>query len=192
MKTKLLVIYYLLFLSVCSYGQIGVKAGVDFSSLTTSSSKSEVGFHVGAGYDLQMSKKFYFQPGLLFTSNGFKFETNEVVKKANVSIYALEIPLVFSFRPMITDNAKFLLDFGLYGRYGLFGKKKYEYFISEPVNESPFDVYNRLDWGFNFGIGYNHKNIFFSAISQIGLNNAEKEIDNFHHKKLRLSLGYMF
>jgi len=192
MKSNFLLITGLLLLNFSINAQVGLKAGVDLSSVTTSNSKNEVGFHLGAIYDLKMSNKFYFQPGLLFASNGFAFEANEVLKKANISMYSLELPLVFSFRPKVTDKSKLLLDFGLYARYGLFGKKKYEYHYSESINKSPFDAYNRFDTGINLGIGYSYEKITLSAAYQIGLTDAEKEISNMHHKKIRISLGYNF
>jgi hypothetical protein len=181
--------------SLCSssiFAQWGVKGGIDFSSVTLSSGKYQTGFNIGAIYDMKISKRMYFQPGLLFVTNGFSFEINEYVKKAKVNIYALEVPLAMSFRPGIGDNMKLITDFGLYARYGLFGKKKYEYSNNTSMNESPFDVYNRFDMGLNLGLGLSYHDFSLLGAYQLGFTESEKDLKGVEHKKFRISLIYYF
>lgn len=175
------------------FAQWGIKGGIDLSTLTLyREAKSQVGFHLGAIYDIPMSSKFYFQPGLLFTSNGFDFKKNILVKKANISMYAIEVPLLFSFRPRIGNKIKIITNFGLYARYGLFGTKKYEFTDNTSKKESSYGPYNRFDLGIDLGIGLSYKKISFIGSYQSGLTNAEKEISKFQHRKYRISVGYSF
>lgn len=180
-------------LTITSYAQWNIKGGLDLSSLTSSSDvKSEMGFHLGVGYDVPLSSKFYFQPGILFASNGFDFKSTCIVEKASVSMYALEIPLDFSFRPQISNNIKLVTEFGMFVRYGLFGNKKYIFTDSEMLKESSFQTYNRFDTGANLGIGLAYDNLALICFYQFGFLNVEKAIDKLKHKKIRLSINYMF
>lgn len=192
MRKLLLLLIFSIFI-VKSFATWNIKGGIDFSGLTSlGEAKSEIGFHIGTVYDLPLSSNFYFQPGLLFTSNGFKFKENFVIKKANVSMYAFEIPLILSFRPKITNDLKLLTDFGFYTRYGLFGTKKYEFIDNSIKKESSYNVYNRSDFGLNLGIGLSYNKISIIGNYQVGFTNAEKNVNAIKHKKIRLSIGYSF
>ncbi len=197
MKIKSFILLNIFLLcSLPTFAQWAVKAGVDFSSVaytySRSTGKYQTGFNIGAIYDLKISKKMYFQPGLLFVTNGFNFETNIFVKKAAVNIYALEVPLVMSFRPNIGEKMKLITDFGLYARYGLFGKKKYEYANNTSVNESPFDAYNRFDMGLNLGLGASYNNFAMLGTYQVGFTESEKGMRGHVHNKFRISFLYYF
>ncbi len=189
----------LFILLICSvfttylFAQWGVKGGIDFSTLTSfQEAKTQTGFHLGATYDIPISSKFYFQPGLLFTTNGFKFKKNAMVTKACVSMYSFEIPLLFSFRPQIGNKMKVITNFGFYARYGLWGTKKYEYIDNTSKEQSSYDPYNRLDIGLDLGIGISYKRISLIESFQTGFTNAEKGIENMKHTKFRTSIGYSF
>lgn len=147
--------------------------------------------HVGGTYDYKLSEKWYFQPELLFTSTGFNLKENLVLKGGQLRIYAIELPLIFSFRPSIGTEKKLLLDFGLYTRYGLFGKKKYDYFDFPSINKSPFDAYNRFETGLNLGLGYQKSKYYGILVFQRGLSKAEKN-NEVYHQVIKFSLGYKF
>lgn len=191
MKQKFLLLVICSFITFSSFAQFSVKGGVDFSSATTGNVKSETGFHFGGAYDVALSKKIVFQPSVLFSSNGFSYQSNAAIKRADISMYAVEIPLVFSYRPHIGKTV-LLADAGLYTRYNLFGSKDYEYADGRLEDESPFDVYNRFDMGLNFGIGLSYHRYFISGTYQRGFTNIEKGITNFKRQKLRISIGYYF
>ena len=52
-------------------------AGGDFKDDWDADFKSRVGFHVGVIADVELSEKFYLQPGLYFTTKGLKYEDKE-------------------------------------------------------------------------------------------------------------------
>lgn len=177
--------------TLTSFAQLGVKAGIDFSSIARVTGIYEVGASAGVTYDIKLSKKTYFQPGLLFASNGFKFEPIEgFLKKAHVHMYALEAPLIVSIRPTVGNKTNLIVDLGLYARYNLFGKEEYEY-TDNSVKGSPFDAYQRFDMGINLGFGLSYHRYSITGSYQHGFTTAEKGL-NGPHRKIRISLGYLF
>lgn len=192
---KLSVFLFLWLFSVPVFSPWGIKGGWNISNLDgyNNVTKPMVSFHLGGTYDYQLSKNWYFQPSLMYTTVGFNLIDDKIVLKGgHVTIHALETPFNFSYRPEITSQTRFLADFGLYARYGLFGNKTYEYHSGTPkVNESPFDAYNRFDLGLNFGVGLQMQQ-YCGVLSFLrGLSKADKEI-SVYHQVLRISLGYKF
>ena len=168
---KWLVLGISIFITSNISAQWGINGGCDFSSLTNcGESKIQTGFHLGATYDIALNSNFYFQPGLLFTSNGFNFQTSFYSEKKSVKMYALEVPLNFSFSPKLGKNFKLITDLGLYMRYGLFGNKEFKY----------------------LGLGLGYKRVALIGSYQLGLTNAEKDISGMRHKKIRVTLRYLF
>jgi hypothetical protein len=190
---KIIPIVILILYSFNLYSQISIKGGLNYSTITDHSlSKYKFSGHIGGTYDFKLSKKWYFQPELLFTSIGCNLKDDgSVVKDGHINIYALEMPVNLSFRPEISDNLHLLVDFGIYLRYGLFGNKKYNYYDSPKVDESPFNAYNRFDAGLNIGLGLQKNNYYGIFTFQRGLTHAEKGMDGAH-QVLHFSLGYRF
>ncbi|MDR1524046.1 MAG: PorT family protein [Tannerella sp.] len=199
MKVKILILLSVFLLyPVSVFAQWGVKGGVDFSTFFYSPSvslgKYQTGFNIGAIYDIKLSKKMYFQPGLLFVTNGIVYEPNLLREKVNVNMYAIEVPLVMSFRPNIGDKMKLITDFGFYTRYGLLGKTKYDYTISggDSYVIDSFDDYSRFDMGLNLGIGVSYLNYALVGTCQLGFTDVEKGVIGIKHQKNRISLIYYF
>ncbi|MDR0824338.1 MAG: PorT family protein [Prevotella sp.] len=196
MKLKLL-LFALLF-SLSAYSQWGVKAGLDYGTLSGAyATKYKVGFHAGATYDFKLSEKFYFQPAALFSLHSFGFDGNKLfyLKDGTVDRYFLEIPANFSFRPAITSSTKLVIDFGLYAKYGLFGKLKYIVHSEdnyETVRASSYDEYNRFDVGVNVGVGMEINRIYIGLGYQRGLTNEDGEVEAFRNQIFRISCGYKF
>lgn len=190
---KLFILFICFAFTTNIFAQWGVKGGVDFSTIPSySDAKSQTGFHLGTTYDIPMSSKFYFQPGLLFTTNGFNIGKLLAVKQARISMYALELPLLFSLRPKIGKKIKLINNFGLYARYGLFGRQKYEYIDNTSEKESSYGPYNRADVGLDLGIGLSYEKLSLVGSYQVGFTNAEKEISHSRHQKWRFGMGYSF
>lgn len=192
--TKWLLLGISIFVTSNVSAQWGVSGGCDFSSLSNSeSAERQMGFHLGTTYDVPLVSNFYFQPGLLFTSNGFNFRPDYFYKKKLVRMYALEVPLNLSLRPKLKKNLRLITDFGLYMRYGLFGNKEYKSSNdTETIKESSFVVYNRPDFGLNCGLGLAYERIALIGAYQMGLTNAEKNIGRIRHKKIRITFRYLF
>jgi len=188
---KVFILLISIFATTSVFAQVGIKGGANFSKFTEySNSDYLTGFHIGSTLDIPLSKKFYFQPGLLFTLKGTEFNSNILISEGKVSIYALEVPLLFSFRPQLNEQLKLITNFGPYVNYGLFGSKKYKY-ENSTVKGSPFDSYNRFDIGLDLGIGLQYKRYIITGEFLMGFNDAEKETIA-KNKAFRISLGYLF
>lgn len=192
---KLLFFLILLPLSTPLYSQWGIKGGINSADIkgTYYATEGIVTLNFGVTYDYQLSNNWYFQPSLLFTTVGFNIEeSNSVIKNGQVKIHAFEIPFNLSYRPKIYGNTRLITDFGLFGRYGLFGKLTYEYQTEiSSVDENPFNVYNRFDMGINLGVGLQIKQYYGIISYHRGLTNAEKDV-GYYHEVFRFSLGYFF
>lgn len=182
----------MILLSLPAFSQWGIVGGVNISKISDSRSVTFMtSGHIGGTYDFKLSKKWYFQPGVLFTSTGFNLKENLVLKGGHLRIYALELPLNLSFRPLIVNDIEFLLNFGLYTRYGLFGNKKYDYQNLPSIKGDPFDAYNRFEAGLNLGFGLKKNQYSGLLVFQRGLSEAQKDLED-HHQVIKLSLGYNF
>lgn len=190
---KIIPIVILIFYSFNLYSQVGIKGGINYSTITSHSlSKYKFSGHIGGTYDIKFSERWYVQSELLFTSIGCNLkEDGSVVKDGHINIYALEMPISISFRPEISNNLNLLVDLGMYLQYGLFGNKTYNYYNSPKIDKSPFDAYNRFNTGLNFGLGLQRKNYYGIFTFQRGVTHAEKDIDG-SHQVIRFSLGYRF
>ncbi len=189
MTKKILLVSIFSFIITLTFAQFGIKGGMNFSSFTFSNAEYKTGFHIGGVYKKPLNEKLFFQPGVLFTSDGAKL-TDAVSGKTNVNMYSLETPLLMTFRPEISGQAKLLLDFGFYLRYGLFGKT-----ISEVDNitykYNTFEEYERFDLGLSLGAGTKLNNIIFVVSYQLGFLGVEKNL-NAYNTSFKLSIGYEF
>lgn len=186
------VLLVLMLFSFSTFSQWCGVAGFNMSTITGSKGyKYKPSVHVGLTYDFELSKKMYFQPGLLFSSTGAVLKENMYFGGGHVKIYAIELPLVFSFRPTVGEGQKLLFDFGFYTRCGLWGNKTYDYYDLPRVDESPFNSFRRFESGLSFGLGI-QKNRYSCLLGfQQGFTNAEKS-EGFYHQLVKLSLGYRF
>ncbi len=192
MKTKIL--FFLIFLSFpfSLFSQWGGKAGLDYGTLTgTDLSKYRLGFHIGATYDFKLNDKFYLQPALLFSLNSVGLQQGVNGKDGKVDKYYLEVPVNLSFRPKISNNNKFVFDFGLYTKYGLFGNTEYETDEGKII-ESTYNIYNRFDAGINIGTGIEIKRLYIGLAYQLGFVHADKQLSSLNNQIFRASLGYKF
>ncbi|MDR0611905.1 MAG: PorT family protein [Dysgonamonadaceae bacterium] len=189
MIKKIVFLLFFCSLPVFVFSQWGIRGGLNFSKFSGSSLDYKTGFHIGMTYDIALSKKFYFQPGLSFLSWGTGFSSRDVtIKESHVSIYGLELPLTISFRPKISEKMKLIFDTGLYAKYGLFGN--YEY--SKTVKGSAFPAYNRFDIGLNLlGVGIEYMQYYINGTCQIGLKDAENDVMSLN-QSFRVNLGYQF
>ncbi|MFT3901647.1 MAG: porin family protein [Niabella sp.] len=225
-KTKLtLPLLALLTIVLNSYSQtrVGISAGINFSNIEQTKNKSPVktsirtGYRVGANIETPISKEFYIEPGLLFTTKGFN--KGDAVKM-DAKAYYLELPINIIYKSQL-GNGKLLLGAGPYMGYGLGGKWKTpandngtQYITGmegnlQFVNDTKADNYYSIwggskftygkpfDFGANFLAGYEFFNRFSVQVnSQLGLLNISPKVDgkktNDQLKNLSFSiaLGY--
>ena len=160
------------------------------------------GFHFGLTVDLPLNDYLSFEPGLLFTTKGFKFEGDDQTSKINLNY--LDMPLTIK----ASRDFGGLKLFGVLGPYvgfGLRGKAKTtsEYQGRELTEEEDLsfgrdideDALKRLDMGLTFGSGVEVKSISVRISYDLGLSNNALNTDNgatIKNRVLRSSLGYIF
>lgn len=184
--------------------------------------KSKIGFHVGVIADIELSKSFYLQPGLYFTTKGLKSEYKEegydYSEKTNYNLNYLELPILASYRFDIADNIKWHINAGPYFALGVGGKVKVTEIDEGDKTEYKYDAFGvadedsdeekgglkRFDAGLSFGTGISLNKIYIGIKYDLGLVNiADKKVwggygdDGNKNLKIKnrnfaVSVGYTF
>lgn len=179
--------------------------------------KSRVGFHVGVIADVELSEKFYLQPGLYFTTKGLKTEDKEGMGlglKCNLNY--LELPILASYRFNLSDNVQWQINAGPYFAVGVGGKVKGTEFDGSDKFEYKYDAFGvadedsdeekgglkRFDAGLSFGTGITYNKIYFGIKYDLGLANiADKKVwvseetgksQKIRNRNFAISVGYTF
>lgn len=212
MKLNYFLLFIILVTLTSSAGaqlNFGIKAGANLSNIHQDykyrtdefGTKMKVGFHIGLISDMPLNEMLSLQPGILFTSKGWNFDTDdfnnmiEVDGYRRVSLSYLEIPLNVAFK----SNA-FQVYAGPYLAIGIGGKNKMDYTISFPgkpvtykdewklkpkfgeVKEADLEEggawYAGLDYGLNFGLGYTVGSILIQGGYSLGLGNMRPKYED--------------
>ncbi|MCP1995632.1 porin family protein [Flavobacterium sp. HSC-61S13] len=183
----------------------GFKFGLNFANLKEdgSSTKGKVGFHGGVFIEAALNEKFSIQPELLYSSQGAKEEVPKNMGynfsgESTLKLDYINIPIMFKYYPIenlsITAGpqigflvkSKFTIDSPSYQPQAIIDNSK--------VN----DLFNKLDYGVNFGLELNTAGFFFGARYNLGLANIYKNSGLFtlenkaYNRVFQLSTGYKF
>lgn len=216
---NLLFILLLISMASSSFAQsFGIKAGLNLSNMVQKDDddtysddfKMLPGFHVGVVADIPFSDMFSFEPGLLLSTKGFKYEESEeymgetMEAKMKMSLFYLDIPLNLK-ASFGSDDTKFYGTFGPYLGMGLSGKYKSEITFMGETEEEDEDVkwgtdeeeddMKRFDFGIAFGAGVQFGAITAGAGYQLGLANVSPYTENgstIKNNVISVSVGYMF
>ena len=158
--------------------RIGVKGGVNFSTLYTENSdnsKMLTGFNVGLFAKLPITKNIALQPEFYYTTKGSEVTYNNLFANgtARFNVNYLEVPLLLMMN--ITQN--FNVHVGPYAGYMVSGK------ATNKSNVSLFDYenvlntsdYNRFDAGLAAGVGIDVGALSLGARYSYGLTKVGKE-----------------
>ena len=216
MKENILVVVIVIFtLNVNAQNvKFGVKGGLNISSIYGSENsdvESRYSFHIGGLAEVEISEKLSFQPEVVFSSQGSKFNISgeyfDLHGGVNSDFFNIEststlnyinIPLILKY--YVFDG--FSLEFGPQVGYLLSVKTETNHTVDgEIVSEisKTKDGLNVIDFGVNIGLGYKLQNgIFFNSRFNLGLNAINKKIEHqLYYKKhknevLQFSVGYFF
>jgi opacity protein-like surface antigen len=180
--------------------KFGTKVGLNLSNFTgdLDDSDSKIGFNIGAFAEISLSDKFIFQPELLFSSQGAKFEEsdNNFSSEETLKFNYLNMPLMIKF----AASDKFALEFGPQLGFLLSAKSKFEQtFDGETFSEEVDikDSVKSIDFGLNFGASFDvSENIMIGARYNLGLLDIT-DVEDSEDFKLQnavfsFSLGYRF
>jgi opacity protein-like surface antigen len=180
--------------------KFGTKVGLNLSNFTgdLDDSDSKIGFNIGAFAEISLSDKFIFQPELLFSSQGAKFEEsdNNFSSEETLKFNYLNMPLMIKF----AASDKFALEFGPQLGFLLSAKSKFEQtFDGETFSEEVDikDSVKSIDFGLNFGASFDvSENIMIGARYNLGLSDItdgeDDEDFNVQNSVFSFSVGYRF
>ena len=208
---KLLIIVVAFTMTTKSFAQVkyGVKAGLNLANMlekdddeTYSEDYSmKIGFHLGGTAEIPISEKFSVQPGLLFSTKGFKMKIEGIDgffedMNINVNLNYLEIPINAIYKIEL-GSSKLCINTGPYLGYALSGKVSYDKDSeSIDIGSSDDDDLKALDYGFNIGAGIEINDAITIGLQYgLGLGNLSIDTDNgykLNNRVIGISVGYMF
>jgi len=149
MKIKAASIVALLLLIPLSLpASIGVKAGLNFANVTNASSinaSSQTGFMAGVFMGPPSGRLLGFQSELVFSRQGYDFETNQTTGSVTLDYLLLPQLLTLNFANIVRVQAGFQLSYLL--------KAKVEGATTDdPATDKILDLFNRLDYGLAGGV----------------------------------------
>jgi hypothetical protein len=208
MKKIFLIATLLTFLCTISFGQgLGFRVGYNYASTKLSSdilpnidtfndlSKPISGFIVGVNYEIPLSSVFFIEPGLNFSSKGYRTDyANDPIDPlyygSTTKLYYLDAPILIKAK-MKVGKANIFVGAGPYFSYGLFA----DYKIDGESKGGNFSDSGRqrFDSGFSFSAGVEFGNFEVGASYQLGLVNIDQvDIMKRKNRVASLSVGYRF
>lgn len=186
--------------AVSSFSQIrfGVKAGLNLPNMTLKGggvsldTKIGLGFHVGGIVDIPISNQLALQPGILFSTKGYKYD-NDLMGKGKCNLNYIEVPVNVQYK-IAVGGMKIFPFAGPYIGYGLSGKDKPDEGESYDVNFGSADEdLKALDFGLNFGAGIEFSSFQASLQYGLGLSNLSNVSDvTYKNKVIGISVAYLF
>ena len=222
MKTKFIILgLTLLFSASLAMGQGGktsfaILGGVglqNFNGKDYNGDKLEntmiLGYHAGVNVQIPLVPEFYFQPGLLFSTKGSKYDG--VFLSSTYKLSYIELPLNLVYKGLL-GNGYVMVGFGPYVGYAIGGKVITEggsasfetdiEFTNEVELGDPLltTYFKPLDAGGNIFVGYEMSNgIFIQLNTQMGMLNIKPKDVLLPNSKMAIrntsygiSLGYRF
>jgi opacity protein-like surface antigen len=181
--------------------RFGVKGGINLHTLNgdTEDVSSKVGFQIGGFAEIKISDKFAIQPEILFSTQGAKSKevNNLFTAEDKLNLSYLNIPVMAKF--YVAE--KFSLEAGPQIGFLLGAKSKYErkseVFGSVSGDEDVKDGFESIDFGVNFGAGYDFtENLSGGLRYNLGLSNIAKteagENYKINNSVFSLSVAYKF
>ncbi len=203
--------------------RFGAKAGLNLSNIKgdlTSDFKTRISFHIGALVEIPLSDRFAFQPELLYSSQGAKFEfkegNNEVIVVENGKFVDVSENQYEEKETIIRNyiNIPLMAKYYVAEGFSIQAGPQVGFLTSAKTKGENTDVYNskktvekydidstaglsKVDFSLNFGLGYQlEAGIFFEGRYNLGLSNVidSKEIKKVKRSNsvIQFSVGYKF
>ena len=183
--------------------RFGVKAGLNLANITnTEEGKMRPNFHMGGVVEFIINDKFSVQPELIYSRQGSKVTMDIYEMETKISVDAvmkldyINIPVMAKY--YIKDS--FSIQVG--PQIGFIVKAEGEVEASAmgmtvKTSESMKDEVNSVDFGVNFGLGYELPvGVFFDARYNLGITKVNSEsfedMKNSQNSVFQLSVGYKF
>lgn len=161
--------------------------------------------NLDVAFNVEMGNRFYLEPAVGFFASRVNVK-NDLFENLNseTEMYGrfpdvkyvelgIDVPVMFGFKLMDTDNSSLNVfagpkcDFGLSGRLTLVGEGGS---LSEDLYDGIFTPFN-IQWG--LGVGYTVNSVQFRLAGYLGLNNRYREDEHkYRQGAVMLSVGYQF
>ena len=151
-----------------------------------------MGFQIGVDYEMEISESLFFNPALMYSTKGSKFEIDffgETFESTSTFNY-IDVPLDFVYKIGLESM-----------QVGVFAGPYLGYFLggsSESDGEKEdidTDEVNALDYGLDLGVGLYLEKISVRVFYQLGLANLVKDAEgdeSVKNKVLGVTAGYRF
>jgi hypothetical protein len=187
--------------------------------------KMRLAFAIGGVIDYGFSDAFSLQSGLMFSSKGFSYDLDEMGYETitydgyyRAILNYLELPITVAYK-----IKGFQIYAGPYVAFGIGGKDKWDYTYTingaEETNKDDMKLkpkmgevkdgdladdegaYSGLDYGLNFGLGYQIKSILINAGYSLGLGNInpgyegsenDRSDSKYSNRVISISVSYLF
>jgi opacity protein-like surface antigen len=200
MKKVILTTFSLLAFGIINAQEIkyGLKGGLNVAKLTGVEEGFDArgGFHIGGLVEFKVNEKFFIQPELLFSQQGTKGKIPGVYGS---QVFELETTAKYDYL-----NVSIMAKFYVANDFSLLAGPQMGFLVSAKqkgeaaglaLEKDVKDQYNKVDFGVNFGVGYDFtKNIFAEARYNLGFTDIEKETDagDVKNRVIQISVGYKF
>ncbi|WP_010251037.1 porin family protein [Myroides injenensis] len=165
----------------------GGKIGFNQSIITgAEDTTGKSGFHIGAVLEVFVSERISIQPELVYSTQGAKLEgVFPYSYSGKVKMNYINIPVMAKF----FVSRGFNIQVG--PQIGFAVKTDMEL---EGQTADIGSVVNKVDFGFNFGLGYNFPSgVFLETRYNVGTTNVLKNVDKSNKNgTFQFSLGYKF
>jgi len=172
--------------AVISFAQmpkIGVTAGLNASNINRGGYKNKAGLQAGLVADFSVTENFSVIPELLFSQRGYSNDLLAGVT-SGITLNYIQLPVNAAYKFGVGNGSKVLVFAGPYFGYGISATN--EAFGSD-------NFYNRFDFGFNAGAGYEFEKIFFKLQVNPGLINiSHSSLVKTKNINVAVSAGYFF
>lgn len=201
---KLALVVVTVLIAQAGFAQVTIdpEAGVNFSNLRTvigdndaNTQDATVGFSAGVGVNIPLSEALYLKPGIYYERLGSEVEEAGVTSTTHLQY--LSVPVNLGYRLPIGNAGAFFAEAGPYIGYALDGDVTVESADKDDVtNDIEFgdgsDEINRLDWGFDFGVGYETPwGIYVKGSYGLGLGNLSNVSDvTTNNRNWNVGIGY--
>ena len=149
------------------------KVGLNLSSLSNVDGKSIAGLNAGVSFELLFSEKFGIEPGVLFSMQGTKIDSEKVhLDYINIPIYA---------------------KYYILGGLNVFAGPQLGFNVrAKSGDESIKDLIKTADFGLGLGVGYQFKwGLMFSANYNFGFVDVQKSAKT-KNGVFQLNVGWRF
>ncbi len=175
--------------------KIGAKVGLNIATLSgdIENTKMKMGLHIGAVAEFEITEQFTFQPELVFSMQGTKYDDGSSIDglggldDPRLKLTYINVPLMAKYYVTESVNIQVGPQVGF-----LMSANSSGFFGDDDVDVK--DNMNSLDYGVNFGAGYVMDfGLFIDARYNLGLANT-RDSDNITIKNnvISVSVGYFF